>query len=446
MEYAIDVADACRERGLHPVAVTAGYICAEPRVEFYRHMDAANVDLKAFTEDFYKHVTVGHLQPVLDTLEYLRHETDVWFEITNLLIPGHNDSDDELDAMTAWIAEHLGPDVPLHFTAFHPDFKMLDVPHTPPAHADPRPGDRPPPRAALRVHRQRARHRRLEHVLPGLRTAGRRTRLVRARRVPPHRRRPLPVLRHADPRPLRRPAGHVGCPPPAGVAGRHGEVTWRARGDARRRPSPGSRRDGARCVPPPSPGASTRASRAAAAHRPRAARRRPVRRRAATSPPKAIIAPHAGYRYSGPVAATAYAAIAPRPGDRPPGDPRRPRPLLAGRRGRRVQRGGVRHTARSGHRRRRRSPAGARRSRRRRRRPGPRRRAQPGGPPPVRHRRARRRVRAAAPRRTVRRRCAGRRARRPVGRCRDRRRDQHRPQPLPRAARRHAGSTAARRR
>ncbi len=133
MEYAMDVADACHERGIQAVAVTAGYICDEPRVELYQHMDAANVDLKAFTEDFYKHVAIGHLQPVLDTLVYLRHETDVWFEITNLLIPGHNDSDAELDEMTCWIAEHLGPDVPLHFTAFHPDFKMRDVPHTPPA-------------------------------------------------------------------------------------------------------------------------------------------------------------------------------------------------------------------------------------------------------------------------------------------------------------------------
>ena len=114
-----------------PVAVTAGYMCDEPRVEFYRHMDAANVDLKSFREDFYKHVAVGHLQPVLDTLAYLRHETDVWFEITNLVIPGHNDSDREFEEMAAWIAEHLGPDVPLHFSAFHPDFKMLDVPHTP---------------------------------------------------------------------------------------------------------------------------------------------------------------------------------------------------------------------------------------------------------------------------------------------------------------------------
>ncbi|HEX2064438.1 MAG TPA: AmmeMemoRadiSam system radical SAM enzyme, partial [Acidimicrobiales bacterium] len=101
--------------------------------EFYRHMDAANVDLKGFTEEFYKRVCIGHLEPVLETLEYLKHETDVWFEITNLLIPGHNDSDGEVDQMTAWVVEHLGPDVPMHFTAFHPDFKMLDVPATPPS-------------------------------------------------------------------------------------------------------------------------------------------------------------------------------------------------------------------------------------------------------------------------------------------------------------------------
>jgi pyruvate formate lyase activating enzyme len=131
MEYAMDVADACRERGIAAVAVTAGYICDEPRREFYAHMDAANVDLKAFTEEFYKHITVSQLQTVLDTLEYLRHETDVWFEITNLVIPGHNDEDREFHEMSEWIAEHLGPDVPLHFTAFHPDFKMMDVPPTP---------------------------------------------------------------------------------------------------------------------------------------------------------------------------------------------------------------------------------------------------------------------------------------------------------------------------
>jgi pyruvate formate lyase activating enzyme len=132
-EYAADVADACRERGIKAIAVTAGYMCAEPRAEFYAHMDAANVDLKAFTDDFYHRVCAAHLDPVLDTLRYLRHETKVWFEITTLLIPGHNDSDAEIDAETKWIADALGPDVPLHFTAFHPDYKMPDVPCTPAA-------------------------------------------------------------------------------------------------------------------------------------------------------------------------------------------------------------------------------------------------------------------------------------------------------------------------
>jgi pyruvate formate lyase activating enzyme len=133
MEYAMDVADACRAVGIKSVAVTAGYMCDEPRREFYAHIDAANVDLKAFTESFYADVCAGHLQPVLDTLEYLVHETDVWVEITNLLIPGLNDSDDELDAMTSWIVDRLGPDVPVHFTAFHPDYKLRDRPPTPPA-------------------------------------------------------------------------------------------------------------------------------------------------------------------------------------------------------------------------------------------------------------------------------------------------------------------------
>ena len=131
-EYAIDVAKACHERGIKSVAVTAGYVTAEPRAEFYRYMDAANVDLKAFTERFYHKITGGHLQPVLETLEYLKHETDVWFELTTLLIPGENDSDEELTEMTQWVAEHLGPDVPMHFTAFHPDWKMMDTPPTPP--------------------------------------------------------------------------------------------------------------------------------------------------------------------------------------------------------------------------------------------------------------------------------------------------------------------------
>jgi pyruvate formate lyase activating enzyme len=133
MEYAIDVAHACHERGIKSVAVTAGYMCDEPRVELYRAMDAANVDLKAFTERFYKKISGGSLRPVLDTLTYLQHETDVWFEITNLLIPGENDSDGEIDEMTHWVVENLGPDVPMHFTAFHPDWKMRDHPPTPPA-------------------------------------------------------------------------------------------------------------------------------------------------------------------------------------------------------------------------------------------------------------------------------------------------------------------------
>jgi pyruvate formate lyase activating enzyme len=133
LEYAIDVADACRARGIRAVAVTAGYVNPEPGRGFFAHMDAANVDLKGFTEGFYHDVCAGHLAPVLATLEYLAHEADVWFELTTLLIPGLNDSDAELDEMTRWVVEHLGPDVPMHFTAFHPDWKMLDRPATPPA-------------------------------------------------------------------------------------------------------------------------------------------------------------------------------------------------------------------------------------------------------------------------------------------------------------------------
>jgi pyruvate formate lyase activating enzyme len=131
LEYAVDVADACRARGLMTVAVTAGYVDGEARRELFAHMDAANVDLKAFTDDFYHRICSGRLAPVLQTLEYLQLETRVWLEITNLLIPGLNDSDDELDAMTRWIVERLGADVPVHFTAFHPDWKMLDRPPTP---------------------------------------------------------------------------------------------------------------------------------------------------------------------------------------------------------------------------------------------------------------------------------------------------------------------------
>ena len=133
LEYAMDVADACRERGVRSVAVTAGYVCDAPRREFFAHMDAANVDLKAFTEDFYHKICGGRLSAVLDTLLYLRHETEVWFEITTLLIPGHNDSSPEIEALSRWVVDHLGPDVPLHFTAFHPDWKMRATPPTPPA-------------------------------------------------------------------------------------------------------------------------------------------------------------------------------------------------------------------------------------------------------------------------------------------------------------------------
>ena len=131
-EYAMDVADACREQGVQSVAVTAGYMHATPRAEFYAKMDAANVDLKAFTEDFYFKLTGAHLNAVLDTLVYLRHETKVWFEITTLMIPGANDSDAEIAAMSRWIMKELGPEVPLHLTAFHPDYKMRDIPATPP--------------------------------------------------------------------------------------------------------------------------------------------------------------------------------------------------------------------------------------------------------------------------------------------------------------------------
>ena len=125
-EYAIDVAQACKEKNVLSVAVTAGYVCSEPRTEFYRYMDAANVDLKAFSERFYREIAGGQLQAVLETLVYLKRETSVWFEITNLLIPGENDSEKEIDQMSAWIMDKLGADVPLHFTAFHPDWKMRD--------------------------------------------------------------------------------------------------------------------------------------------------------------------------------------------------------------------------------------------------------------------------------------------------------------------------------
>jgi len=133
LEYATDVAGACREHGIRSVAVSAGYMCDEARRDLYAHIDAANIDLKAFSPQFYAKVALGRLEPVLDTLRYLRYETDVWLEITTLLIPGHNDSTAEIDTLTRRVAEELGPDVPVHFSAFHPSHKMLDVPPTPPA-------------------------------------------------------------------------------------------------------------------------------------------------------------------------------------------------------------------------------------------------------------------------------------------------------------------------
>lgn len=132
-EYALDTAKACHAQGIKTVAVTAGYISAAARAEFFAGMDAVNVDLKSFSEDFYVRLCGGHLQAVLDTLCYLRHETTVWLEITTLLIPDENDSPEEISALVHWVADELGPDVPLHFTAFHPDWKLLERPATPAA-------------------------------------------------------------------------------------------------------------------------------------------------------------------------------------------------------------------------------------------------------------------------------------------------------------------------
>lgn len=131
MEYAIDVAKACHQQGLKTIAVSAGYISPEPRKEFFNYIDAVNIDLKGFTDEFYFKQTGAHLEPVLDTLKYIKNETNVWLEITTLLIPGLNDSDEELNELTTWIKNNLGPDVPLHFSAYHPDWKLKDIAATP---------------------------------------------------------------------------------------------------------------------------------------------------------------------------------------------------------------------------------------------------------------------------------------------------------------------------
>jgi pyruvate formate lyase activating enzyme len=133
LEYACDTAEACRALGIRNVAVTAGYVSPGAREKFFSCMDAANIDLKAFTDDFYKKLCSAHLDPVLETIEYVHKETDVWLELTTLIIPGQNDSDGELARMADWVVEHVGPDVPMHFSAFHPDYRMQDVPATPAA-------------------------------------------------------------------------------------------------------------------------------------------------------------------------------------------------------------------------------------------------------------------------------------------------------------------------
>ena len=135
-EYVVDIAKVARAQGINMVMVTNGYVTREAFFDIYDHIDAANVDLKAFTENFYGRVTLTHLQPVLETLTWLKRETNVWFEITNLMIPTLNDDPAETRKLCEWILNNLGDDVPLHFTAFHPDFKLMDKPRTPPATLD----------------------------------------------------------------------------------------------------------------------------------------------------------------------------------------------------------------------------------------------------------------------------------------------------------------------
>jgi pyruvate formate lyase activating enzyme len=130
-EYVIDISRIAREEGLKSVMVTAGYIDKNARKDVYKYIDAANVDLKGFTERFYHKLTYSHLDDVLDTLCWLKNETNIWFEITTLLIPGENDSEEEIKRECDWIVNNLGESVPLHFTAFHPDFKMVDKDRTP---------------------------------------------------------------------------------------------------------------------------------------------------------------------------------------------------------------------------------------------------------------------------------------------------------------------------
>lgn len=130
-EYVIDISKIAHEEQIKSVMVTAGYIDKDARKDVYKYIDAANVDLKAFTEMFYHKLTFSHLADILDTLVWIKNETNIWLEITTLLIPGENDSADEIKQLSNWIVENLGENVPIHFTAFHPDFKMKDKPRTP---------------------------------------------------------------------------------------------------------------------------------------------------------------------------------------------------------------------------------------------------------------------------------------------------------------------------
>ena len=218
MEYALDTAAACRARGVKNVAVTAGFICAEPRKRLFAGMDAANVDLKGFTERFYAKRCAGSLEPVLDTLKYLVHETDVWTEITTLLIPGENDSDEELEALTQWAARELKANVPLHFTAFHPDYRMLETLPTPPAHFAKGARHRHPQRASTRLCRQCPRSGAASDALPDVRRARNCARRLYDQSLRARCLRRVRKLRDQDGGRVRRQARRVGLP---AAGGRH---------------------------------------------------------------------------------------------------------------------------------------------------------------------------------------------------------------------------------
>ncbi len=220
LEYAVDVAAACREAGVATSRSPPARSSPSPRTEFFAAMDAANVDLKAFTEEFYRQQCGGELEPVKETLVYLARETDVWVELTTLLIPGLNDSDRELDEMTAWVVERLGPDVPMHFTAFHPSTTRCSTCRRRRRHPHASAVDRHGQRCPIRLHRQCPRRVRRQHDLPRLLSGAHRPRLVSAHPVEPHRRRMLHHLRNHAARALRRSARRLGRQAEAGAAQR----------------------------------------------------------------------------------------------------------------------------------------------------------------------------------------------------------------------------------